>query len=184
MGNDFGAWDPAKYEVEDSAFGFVRMKNGALINLRCSWALNMIAPGGSVLLCGTKGGLDNSDGVRANHVVANRQVDSKIATRAPRFMPSNLIDRNPMVMPQRCRGRDLGKRTVGQGRFIRHRRAGLYRHPDTGCDISIVGHRQDGSISTEVHHAKRTTAKAERLGQAKPDPVYSSFLDQRLHHRP
>lgn len=33
MGNDFGAWDPAKYEVEDSAFGFVRMKNGALINL-------------------------------------------------------------------------------------------------------------------------------------------------------
>lgn len=99
MGNDFGAWDPAKYEVEDSAFGFVRMKNGALINLRCSWALNMIAPGGSVLLCGTKGGLDNSDGVRANHVVANRQIDSKIATRAPRFMPSILIDRNPMVMP-------------------------------------------------------------------------------------
>ena len=99
MGHEFGAWDPAKYEVEDSAFGFVRMKNGALINLRCSWALNMIAPGGSVLLCGTKGGLDNSDGVRANHVVANRQLDSKIATRAPRFMPSNLIDRNPMVMP-------------------------------------------------------------------------------------
>ena len=42
MGNDFGNWDPKKYELEDSAFGFVRMKNGALINIRCSWAMNII----------------------------------------------------------------------------------------------------------------------------------------------
>lgn len=99
MGNDFGPWDADKYEVEDSAFGFIRMKSGALIMLRSSWALNMIAPRSSVLLCGTKGGLDTEDGVRANHVVANRQVDSKIATRGFRFMPTGLIDRNPMKMP-------------------------------------------------------------------------------------
>lgn len=33
QGNFLGTWDPAQYEVEDAAFGFVRMKNGALITL-------------------------------------------------------------------------------------------------------------------------------------------------------
>lgn len=118
MGNDFGRWDAEKYEVEDSAFGFIRMKNGALINLRCSWALNMIAPSGSVLLCGTKGGLDNSDGVRANHVIANRQVDSKIATRGFRFAPPNLIDRNPMVMPNEAEAQIWVDALLGKGRLF------------------------------------------------------------------
>lgn len=100
MGNDFGNWDASKYELEDSAFGFVRMKNGALINIRSSWAMNIIPTEGMVRLCGTKGGLDANDGVVANHVIANRKVDSKISTRGffPRVM--NTIDRNPMVMPE------------------------------------------------------------------------------------
>lgn len=118
MGNDFGPWDASKYEVEDSAFGFIRMKNGALINLRCSWALNMIAPGGSVLLCGTKGGIDNADGVRANHVVANRQVDSKIATRGFRLVPSNLIDRNPLVMPNEAEAKIWVDALLGEGELF------------------------------------------------------------------
>ncbi len=97
MGNSFGPWDPAKYELEDSAFGFVRMKNGALIILRCSWALNIIPVEGSVRLCGTKGGIDANNGVTANHVIANRQIDSKIETRRRQMMPRNTIDRNPQV---------------------------------------------------------------------------------------
>jgi predicted dehydrogenase len=32
-GNKWGPWDHKKYDVEDSAFGFVKMKNGALINI-------------------------------------------------------------------------------------------------------------------------------------------------------
>lgn len=100
MGNDFGNWNPEEYDLEDSAFGFIRMKNGALINLRCAWAINMIPPRSSVLLCGTKGGLDSEDGVRANHVISNRQVISQISTRNPfHFMPPGIIDRNPIVMP-------------------------------------------------------------------------------------
>ena len=32
-GNAWGDWDPEKFTVEDSAFGFIRMKNGAVIEL-------------------------------------------------------------------------------------------------------------------------------------------------------
>ena len=108
MANDFGPWDPSKYELEDSAFGFVRMKNGALINIRCSWAMNLTPHEGMVRLCGTKGGIDTFDGVVANHGIAGRQVDSRIATRGFRPPMPGLIDRNPMEMPPGCGGENLG----------------------------------------------------------------------------
>ncbi|NLU43134.1 MAG: Gfo/Idh/MocA family oxidoreductase, partial [Firmicutes bacterium] len=37
--NAWGPWDPAKFTVEDSAFGFVTFKNGATVILESSWAL-------------------------------------------------------------------------------------------------------------------------------------------------
>jgi predicted dehydrogenase len=118
MGNSFGNWDPSKYELEDSAFGFVRMKNGALINIRCSWAMNIIAKEGMVRLCGTKGGIDVNDGVVANHVIANRCVDSKIATRG--FMPrmGNTIDRNPMLMPNDAEAKIWVDALYGEGELF------------------------------------------------------------------
>ena len=36
-----GSWDPEKFTVEDSLFGFIRLKNGAGISLETSFALNM-----------------------------------------------------------------------------------------------------------------------------------------------
>ena len=39
-GNAWGDWDPKKFTVEDSAFGFIVMKNGATVILQSSWALN------------------------------------------------------------------------------------------------------------------------------------------------
>lgn len=36
-----GKWDPDKYEVEDSLFGFIELENGGLIQLETSFALNM-----------------------------------------------------------------------------------------------------------------------------------------------
>lgn len=55
--NEWGSWDPNEFEVEDSAFGYVKFKNGATVIIETSWALN-IAEGGGNLLCGTKGGAD------------------------------------------------------------------------------------------------------------------------------
>ena len=57
--NAWGSWDPKKFTVEDSAFGFIKMKNGATIVLESSWALNtLLTSEAKTILCGTKGGAD------------------------------------------------------------------------------------------------------------------------------
>jgi predicted dehydrogenase len=57
--NIMGPWDPADYQVEDSAFGLVKFKNGATVILEASWAINMLISNEAMtLLCGTKGGAD------------------------------------------------------------------------------------------------------------------------------
>lgn len=40
--NNFRDYDPKDYQVEDSAFGFIKMKNGATLNLETSWAMNLM----------------------------------------------------------------------------------------------------------------------------------------------
>jgi predicted dehydrogenase len=66
-GNIFGPWDPKEFTVEDSAFGFITMENGATIILEASWALNTLDEGeGICTLCGTKAGADMKDGLRIN----------------------------------------------------------------------------------------------------------------------
>jgi predicted dehydrogenase len=63
-GNIWGDWDPEKFTVEDSAFGFVTMENGATIYLEASWALNTLDDReGQITLCGTNGGADTGNGI-------------------------------------------------------------------------------------------------------------------------
>lgn len=77
--NAFGDWDPKEFTVEDSAFGFIKMKNGATIYLESSWALNVAESGEArSTICGTKAGADMQDGVRINGVEYNRQYVSKV----------------------------------------------------------------------------------------------------------
>ena len=57
-GNMFGPWDPKTYEVEDSAFGFIKMENGATIILEASWALNIRKGREGIILCGDKAGVE------------------------------------------------------------------------------------------------------------------------------
>ena len=73
-GNPWGDWDPKEFTVEDSAFGFVIMENGAVINLESSWALNILdVREAQTTLCGTLGGADMADGLRINGVHHGRQ---------------------------------------------------------------------------------------------------------------
>lgn len=68
-GNAFGDWDPEEFTVEDSAFGFITMKDGATIILESSWALNTLDVGeAQTTLCGTKAGADMKDDLRINGV--------------------------------------------------------------------------------------------------------------------
>ncbi len=75
--NIFGDWDPEKFTVEDSAFGYVVMENGATISVESSWAINMIDTNeASTILCGTKaGGEKIEDRVRINGIRQGRQYD-------------------------------------------------------------------------------------------------------------
>jgi len=67
--NDFGDWNPDEFTVEDSAFGFIVMENGATIILESSWALNTLEQReAQSILCGTKAGADMLDGLRINTV--------------------------------------------------------------------------------------------------------------------
>ena len=73
-GNLWGDWKKGELTVEDSAFGFIVMENGATINLESSWALNILDPREAITtLCGTKGGGDMLDGVRINGIRNGRQ---------------------------------------------------------------------------------------------------------------
>ncbi len=62
-GNVFGRWDPAAFNVEDSAIGFVRMRNGAALLIESSYALNLRdAREAMTTLCGTRGGAEQFTG--------------------------------------------------------------------------------------------------------------------------
>jgi len=119
--NPWGDWDPEKFTVEDSAFGFVVMENGATIMLESSWALNSLQTGEyQCVLCGTKAGVDQLDGVRINKVDAGRQVVIKPDLKAGgvafygaeklapheaesrAWIDAILNDTDPMVLPEQA----------------------------------------------------------------------------------
>lgn len=65
--NAWGPWDPEKFTVEDSAFGYITMENGAAIMLESSWALNVVQTGeAKTTLCGTEAGADMTEGLQIN----------------------------------------------------------------------------------------------------------------------
>lgn len=74
-GNLFGPWDPKTFEVEDSAFGLIKMEDGSTIFLEASWALNVIeSKEAATTLCGTKAGATINSGMsyRNNELIYNR----------------------------------------------------------------------------------------------------------------
>ena len=83
MDNYAGDWDPEKISVEDAAFGFIVMENGATIVLESSWALNIADPmEAKCILCGTEAGADMYDGARINGVRDGRQYLDKAPVEA------------------------------------------------------------------------------------------------------
>ncbi len=102
-GNAWGDWDCEKFTVEDSAFGFIMMENGASIMLSSSWALNTLeVEEAATVLSGTKGGADMHDGLRINGVKHGRQYVEKpdlVANDVDYYSGSN---EKPQVLEQRA----------------------------------------------------------------------------------
>ncbi|MBQ7923355.1 MAG: Gfo/Idh/MocA family oxidoreductase [Clostridia bacterium] len=121
-GNAWGNWDPEKFTVEDCAFGFVVMENGATIYLESSWALNTLeVREATTSFCGTLAGGDMWDGVRINGVRNGRQYVMKPSmsaggvafydgdssgdpsTREARqWINAILKDKDPCVLPEQA----------------------------------------------------------------------------------
>jgi len=80
-GNLFGPWDPETYEVEDSAFGMIKMRNGAAIYLEASWALNILeSREAAATLCGTKAGAEMA---ASSDLVYNRSHNGMLVEERP-----------------------------------------------------------------------------------------------------
>ena len=122
QGNGWGNWDPAKFTVEDSAFGFIVMENGATINLESSWALNTLDTREAVTsVCGTLAGGDLWDGVRINGIRNNAQYTLKptlnpagaaffdgvsssdpSVLEAAQWIDAIINDKDPCVLPEQA----------------------------------------------------------------------------------
>ncbi len=120
--NCWGDWDPEKFEVEDCAFGFVVMENGATISVESSWALNTLCSmEGVTMVSGTKGGGDLVDGCRINGVRQGRMYSIKpdLSSGGVAFYDGNpniddgtreaiqwihaiLEDKDPCVLPEQA----------------------------------------------------------------------------------
>ena len=124
-GNKFGDWDPETFDVEDSAFGYIKMKDGATIFLESSWALNTTDfKEAACTLCGTQGGAELLvDGaqrtVKFNTAKYGQLMDEEIAPKglvsyysgeskepgyleARQWLQSILNDTEPLVRPEQA----------------------------------------------------------------------------------
>ena len=121
-GNAWGDWDPEKFTVEDSAFGFITMQDGATIILESSWALNTLdVHEAQTTLCGTKAGADMVDGLRFNMIDLNKQTIKKPSlesggvafysgatsddcsdVEAAQWIDSIINDTTPLVLPEQA----------------------------------------------------------------------------------
>ncbi|WNM23581.1 Gfo/Idh/MocA family protein [Demequina capsici] len=83
-GNMVAPWDPETYDVEDSAFGFVRFKNGASLFVEAAWALNIReSREGAVTLFGTEGGCDSTQDGDRYLVTLNNVQGGELTTTTP-----------------------------------------------------------------------------------------------------
>lgn len=119
--NAFGPWDPKEFTVEDSAFGFITMENGATIFLESSWALNTLdVDEAKTTLCGTKGGADMKGGLRINGEDMSRlyqhnvdlnaggvafysgKAENDSTLEARLWIDAIVNDKDPVVLPQQA----------------------------------------------------------------------------------
>ncbi len=138
-GNIWGDWDTEKFSAEDSAFGFVVMKNGAVIYLKSSWALNMADPIEAVTtICGEKAGADMLDGLRINTILAGKQVMIKpdLSSGAVAFFEGSggdaPEDKEAATFLNAVMGKGELYVTAEQAAVVTHILEGIYESEKTG----------------------------------------------------
>jgi predicted dehydrogenase len=94
-GNDLGPWDPENFDVEDTAFAMITMKNGMVIYMETAWATNLqqSAIGVVAEIGGNKAGADMVGPGFENHVRTTKIVDGKLTTTTEKIEePVNMME--------------------------------------------------------------------------------------------
>lgn len=102
--NPWGPWDEKQHTVEDSAFGFITMENGATIILETSWAINTSRPipEGSVALHGDKAGAEIiGQGVTVNFDEFDHLVESTPDMGAGGVAFYDGVEQTPQIIESR-----------------------------------------------------------------------------------
>jgi len=141
-GNAWGDWNPKEFTVEDSAFGFVVMENGATIILESSWALNDRFPREAIFtLSGTKAGVDFIDGVHINHVQGGYQSVTEVSTsgKGVAFYDADANDKPEDIEQKIFLNAVLGKGkltvTPEQALVVTQILEGIYKSAKTGKPV-------------------------------------------------
>ena len=140
QGNSWGNWDTKAFTAEDSAFGFVVMKNGATVVVESSWALNYVAEREAVTtLCGTKGGADMP---KMGELVLNGIKNGRPYNYTPLITPGSVsfYDGDPVkdTVKEAMNFRDAvrGKAKLyvqpEQALVVTHILEGIYKSAETG----------------------------------------------------
>ncbi|MFO7936365.1 MAG: Gfo/Idh/MocA family oxidoreductase [Kiritimatiellia bacterium] len=79
------SYDGNKFDVEDFAAAFLRLENGATINLKVCWAANIPDSAGGIMIMGTEGGLSFDP----------RVLDLRLIRNMGRYQ----VDVTPKIMP-------------------------------------------------------------------------------------
>ncbi|MDR0316051.1 MAG: Gfo/Idh/MocA family oxidoreductase [Treponema sp.] len=121
--NPWGPWDEKQHTLEDAAFGFIVMENGATVTLEATWCINTSEPiqEGSCALHGTKAGAqckNNQVSINKDEFgrLVNIQPDLKVGgvafydgnsesapiTEARRWIEAIKNNTDPLVLPEQA----------------------------------------------------------------------------------
>ncbi|KKI89054.1 oxidoreductase [Bacillus sp. SA1-12] len=128
-----GEWDPNKYEVEDSLFGFIELKGGGIIQLETSFALNIKDPSiMNVEFCGDAAGatlfpaqIYTDEGGELVYYLDRETAD---ADRPYKSMKAFV---------NRCLGKEVMVADGKQGYVIQQLIEGLYQSAEKGESVAL-----------------------------------------------
>jgi predicted dehydrogenase len=108
QGNAMQPWDNTSFSVEDTALGFVKMENGALLYVESAWAMNIDQwDYAQATICGTKAGASIDDGAASgkpfkatvNKVIGGKLADITLDTKYAGKVPMEwVISRPPFIL--------------------------------------------------------------------------------------
>ena len=95
--NRWGNWEPSKFEVEDSCFGFIMMKDGMTLTIDAAWTMNTREEFEScVSIYGDEGGMEMRGDVSLTYEIGGKMCDIKPElTLAPRPMAPDVKIETP-----------------------------------------------------------------------------------------